>query len=395
MEKIKLGECYSPRPKWKKVAYGGRQPGYDDNYTDESFLQDMVMNANVVKRDLLQVMQDSVSISQYLCIVALVGKVISMVDEKQILREVFGDSSSDTEDEEHTLSIQGKVISMEDEKQILCEVFGDSSSDTEDEEDTLAIQAQNRRWQRIDEIRGLWLCRDFLSMDQQSSLLSSIKQVGKKIEEERRNREKEKEWDWVGRRQWWVRKAVGGGEKERDGEGGGGLRGRVATAMKFGNLPGWANELSGRIQNAVCSSRCDDLTPGHEDVEKMLPLPSEILWREPLFDQLIANVYEPGEGICGHVDLLRFEDGIAIVSLESTCVMHFSQSKEEIVDEDGYPMKVPVLLNPGSLVLMSGEARYLWKHEINRKPGHQVWEGEEIHQKRRTSVTLRKLCQHI
>ncbi|KAK1317656.1 hypothetical protein QJS10_CPA05g00441 [Acorus calamus] len=72
MEKIKLGDCYSPRPKWKKVAYGGRQPGYDDNYTDESFLQDMVMNANVVKRDLLQVMQDSVSISQYLCIVALV-----------------------------------------------------------------------------------------------------------------------------------------------------------------------------------------------------------------------------------------------------------------------------------------------------------------------------------
>ncbi|KAL4285477.1 hypothetical protein GQ457_16G030130 [Hibiscus cannabinus] len=32
----------------------------------------MVMNANVVKRNMLKVMQDSVSISQYLCIVALV-----------------------------------------------------------------------------------------------------------------------------------------------------------------------------------------------------------------------------------------------------------------------------------------------------------------------------------
>ncbi|XP_052142358.1 phosphatidylinositol N-acetylglucosaminyltransferase subunit C [Oryza glaberrima] len=62
-------EC---RPKWRKVAYGGRQPGYDDNHTDESFLEEMVMNANVVKRDLLKVMIDSVSISQYLCIVALV-----------------------------------------------------------------------------------------------------------------------------------------------------------------------------------------------------------------------------------------------------------------------------------------------------------------------------------
>ncbi|KAL5207190.1 hypothetical protein ABZP36_031625 [Zizania latifolia] len=60
------------RPKWRKVAYGGMQPGYHDNYTDDSFLEEMVMNANVVKRDLLKVMIDSVSISQYLCIVALV-----------------------------------------------------------------------------------------------------------------------------------------------------------------------------------------------------------------------------------------------------------------------------------------------------------------------------------
>ncbi|KAJ7960916.1 putative Phosphatidylinositol N-acetylglucosaminyltransferase subunit C [Quillaja saponaria] len=59
-------------PKWTKVVYGGMQPGYNDNYTDESFLEGMIMNANVVKRDMLKVMQDSVSISQYLCIVSLV-----------------------------------------------------------------------------------------------------------------------------------------------------------------------------------------------------------------------------------------------------------------------------------------------------------------------------------
>ncbi|XXG60511.1 hypothetical protein AAC387_Pa04g2402 [Persea americana] len=78
------------RPKWKKVAYGGMQPGYDDNYTDESFLEEMVMNANVVKRDLSKVMRDAVSISQYLCIVALVGCVWtytleSVVDETSLL----------------------------------------------------------------------------------------------------------------------------------------------------------------------------------------------------------------------------------------------------------------------------------------------------------------------
>lgn len=97
------------------------------------------------------------------------------------------------------------------------------------------------------------------------------------------------------------------------------------------------------------------------------------------------------QGICAHVDLLRFEDGIAIVSLESSCVMHFS-SVEETVSEIART-KIPVHLTPGSLVLMSGEARYLWKHEINRKPGFQKWEEQEIDQKMRTSVTLRKLCQ--
>lgn len=68
-----INEHPSPtRPKWRKVAYGGMQPGFDDNHTDETFLEAMVMNANVVKRSMFKVMQDSVSISQYLCIVALV-----------------------------------------------------------------------------------------------------------------------------------------------------------------------------------------------------------------------------------------------------------------------------------------------------------------------------------
>lgn len=70
--------------------YGGMQPGFDDNHTDESFLEDMVMNANVVKRDMLKVMLDSVSISQYVCIVALVVLVWthtlgSTINEKSLL----------------------------------------------------------------------------------------------------------------------------------------------------------------------------------------------------------------------------------------------------------------------------------------------------------------------
>ncbi|RYR69600.1 hypothetical protein Ahy_A03g016160 isoform A [Arachis hypogaea] len=78
------------RPRWRKVAYGGMQPGFDDNHTDESFLEGMVMNANVVRRDMLKVMLDSVSISEYLCIVALVVLVWtytleSTIDESRLL----------------------------------------------------------------------------------------------------------------------------------------------------------------------------------------------------------------------------------------------------------------------------------------------------------------------
>ncbi|KAM0886612.1 hypothetical protein ACQ4PT_029599 [Festuca glaucescens] len=103
------------------------------------------------------------------------------------------------------------------------------------------------------------------------------------------------------------------------------------------------------------------------------------------------------QGICAHVDLMRFDDGIAIVSLESACVMSFSQEcgayDTQNTQKHGESewTNVPVYLNPGSLVVLSGDARYHWKHEINRKPGAQLWNGRELEQHRRTSVTLRKL----
>lgn len=78
------------RGRWRKVAYGGMQPGYDDNYTDGTFLEEMVMNANVVKRDVSKVMLDSISISQYLSIVAIVccvwtDTLRSKIDEPTLL----------------------------------------------------------------------------------------------------------------------------------------------------------------------------------------------------------------------------------------------------------------------------------------------------------------------
>ncbi|KAF2298457.1 hypothetical protein GH714_023635 [Hevea brasiliensis] len=99
------------------------------------------------------------------------------------------------------------------------------------------------------------------------------------------------------------------------------------------------------------------------------------------------------QGICAHVDLMRFEDGIAIVSLESSCVMHFTQVGEDCENgkgENDQPMpRVPVHLTRGSVVLLWGDARYLWKHEINRKPGFQMW-GEGIKSKEENIHNLEK-----
>ncbi|XP_047087316.1 alkylated DNA repair protein ALKBH8 homolog [Lolium rigidum] len=170
-------------------------------------------------------------------------------------------------------------------------------------------------------------------------------------------------------------------------------------AMRFGDLPPWAVELSALVRECICIGDVDvGISPGwtNED-EDACPLPSDLLWREPLFDQLIANRYKPGEGICAHVDLMRFDDGIAIVSLESACVMNFSRECASYDTQntqkhgESESTNVPVYLNPGSLVVLSGDARYHWKHEINRKPGAQLWNGRELEQHRRTSVTLRKL----
>ncbi|XWS76549.1 hypothetical protein CRYUN_Cryun01aG0186100 [Craigia yunnanensis] len=136
--------------------------------------------------------------------------------------------------------------------------------------------------------------------------------------------------------------------------------------MRFGDLPAWPTELSNSIREAVLLgdhvSEFKDLATSNGGTKPCL-LPSNLLWREPLFDQLIVNVYLP--------------DGIAIVSLESSRVLHFNlvEGGSDIVEHsESHPhiKKIPVLLTPGSLVLMSGEARYLWKHEINRKPGIQM-----------------------
>ena len=103
----------------------------------------------------------------------------------------------------------------------------------------------------------------------------------------------------------------------------------------------------------------------------------EVFTRPP--DQVIINEYLPGQGITPHIDCVPcFGDTIASLSLGSPCVMEFSKGAE----------KIPVLLEPRSLVVLFGDARYRWKHAIPLRKTD-VMDGMKYQRERRLSLTFR------
>ncbi|XP_031462038.1 alkylated DNA repair protein alkB homolog 8 [Phasianus colchicus] len=89
-------------------------------------------------------------------------------------------------------------------------------------------------------------------------------------------------------------------------------------------------------------------------------------------DQLTVNQYEPGQGIPPHIDThSAFEDEIISLSLGSEIVMDFKHP-------DGHT--VAVMLPRCSLLVMTGESRYLWTHGITPRK-YDVIQASELGQK--------------
>jgi alkylated DNA repair dioxygenase AlkB len=129
----------------------------------------------------------------------------------------------------------------------------------------------------------------------------------------------------------------------------------VDASMFLGALPMWIAPLTGRLQR--------------EGLVTQAP------------DQLIVNEYEPGQGISAHVDsIAAFGDTVLSLTLGSACVMLFSKLK--------YEEAVPLLIEPCSLVIMQGEARYQWKHSIPPRK-RDSYLGQTIERARRVSLTFR------
>jgi len=124
-----------------------------------------------------------------------------------------------------------------------------------------------------------------------------------------------------------------------------------------GDLPEWAAPLASRLRD-------DGLMPY-------------------VADQLIVTEYEPGEGIRPHIDAPVFADVIAGVTLGAGCVMEFRRT--------GHATEA-VLLEPGSVVVLSGEARHEWQHAIPARVDDD-WNGRGLRRSRRVSLTFRKMRQ--
>ncbi|PXY47354.1 alpha-ketoglutarate-dependent dioxygenase AlkB [Flavobacterium hydrophilum] len=131
----------------------------------------------------------------------------------------------------------------------------------------------------------------------------------------------------------------------------------IDYSMFIGQLPNWAMNIAQRLFD-----------------EKYIGI---------VPDQLIINEYEPGQGIAGHVDCEPcFGDTIISLSLGSACIMDFInlQTKE----------KIEVMLESGSLVVLSGDARYKWTHGIAQRKADN-FNGVKSDRKLRISMTFRKV----
>ena len=98
-------------------------------------------------------------------------------------------------------------------------------------------------------------------------------------------------------------------------------------------------------------------------------------------EQMIVNEYLPGQGIANHIDhALHFGPVVASLSLCSGVLMRFRYNDQER----------ELWLEPRSLLVLSGPARWAWSHGIAKRKGD-VRDGARVLRGRRVSITFRTM----
>lgn len=101
-------------------------------------------------------------------------------------------------------------------------------------------------------------------------------------------------------------------------------------------------------------------------------------------DQLIINEYVGDQGITPHIDHEKdFAEHIATISLLETWVMNFHRTSDR--------KKIPKHLERRSVAVLTGDARYKWKHEIPQRKTVPPMDakGKRTPRSRRVSLTFR------
>ena len=150
----------------------------------------------------------------------------------------------------------------------------------------------------------------------------------------------------------------------------------------------WRNDLSRRVQHYGWryDYKARAITPDmHIGAlpDWLAELAQKLYDETGLFDrvpeQVIVNEYEPGQGIATHIDHPGFGPTVCTISLLDDWEMDFSENWKD---------KSPALLQRGSCVLLTGEARSVWQHGIAPRKSEATDTGRRP-RKRRLSLTFR------
>jgi len=148
----------------------------------------------------------------------------------------------------------------------------------------------------------------------------------------------------------------------------------------------WSNTLSRRTQHYgfEYNYKSKNLLSGPKLEGPILEI-AEIIKKAGLMDpdQCIVNEYYRNQGISPHIDSLIFGPVIIGVSISCDGVMIFERNQE----------KFECFLPQRSLIMLSGPARYEWKHSIDKKISYIDNYGNKITKStdyRRISLTYRE-----
>jgi alkylated DNA repair dioxygenase AlkB len=153
----------------------------------------------------------------------------------------------------------------------------------------------------------------------------------------------------------------------------------------------WLTDIKRRVQHY--GYKYDYKARGIDYSMFLGPLPS---WIQPIAkrlcsegyfaeepDQVIINEYTPGQGITNHVDCQPcFGETIVSISLGAYCIMDFINLVSK--------RKIEILLEPRSIVAISGEARHNWSHGIPQRKTDSL-HGFKFNRQIRLSMTFRKV----